>query len=146
MTKYWKKFTTEIKFYIFLIKNCNLLIPRPPKRTSKLLEKSSSLKREHLAALQNLNIPHFCGSFWPSWIRIRSPNADPDPADQMNADPDRNIGFSVIVQRVCVSLLRMLTTVFRKLICIYFALRDPDPVAMKFPRTFYLGVNFIVAF
>ncbi len=26
-------------------------------------------KGEHLA-LQNLNFLHFCGSFWPSWIRI----------------------------------------------------------------------------
>jgi hypothetical protein len=63
-----------------LIKNCNLLIPRPPYRTSKLQEKSSSLKRKHLA-LQNLNFLNVCGSFWPSWIRIRIPNADPDPAD-----------------------------------------------------------------
>ncbi len=61
------------------------------KRTSNLQEKSSSLKREHLA-LQNLNFLHFYGSFWPSWIRIRIPNADPDPADQNEcvsaADPD----------------------------------------------------------
>ncbi len=47
----------------------------------KIGKKSSSLKREHLS-LKNLNYLHFCGSFWPSWIRIRIPNADPDPADQ----------------------------------------------------------------
>ncbi len=31
----------------------------------------------------------FCGSFLPSWIRIRihNLNADPDPATQINADP-----------------------------------------------------------
>ncbi len=46
------------KCNIFLIKNCNLLIPRPPLRTSKLRrEKPSSLKREY-PALQNMD--HFC--------------------------------------------------------------------------------------
>jgi hypothetical protein len=35
--------------YLFLIKNCNLLIPRSPQRTSKLQEKPSALKREHPA-------------------------------------------------------------------------------------------------
>jgi hypothetical protein len=29
---------------------------------------------------------HF-SSFWTSWIRIRIPNADPDPGDLLNADP-----------------------------------------------------------
>jgi hypothetical protein len=35
------------------IRNCNLLIPRPPKRTSKLQEKPSARIREH-PALQNI--------------------------------------------------------------------------------------------
>jgi hypothetical protein len=30
---------------------------------------------------------YFSGSFLPSWIRIRNLNADPDPATQINADP-----------------------------------------------------------
>jgi hypothetical protein len=69
----------------FLIKN--LLIPRPPKRTSKLQEKPSTLKREH-PALQNMKILYllfiFCGSYLPSWIRIQRVklmriHADPDP-------------------------------------------------------------------
>jgi hypothetical protein len=47
--------------------------------TSELQEKSSSLKRKHLA-LQNCL--HFCGSFRPSWTRTRISHADPDPADQ----------------------------------------------------------------
>jgi hypothetical protein len=38
-----KKITVE------KIKNCNLLIPRPPQRMSKLQEKPSALKREHPA-------------------------------------------------------------------------------------------------
>ncbi len=44
---------------IFLIKNCNLHIPSPPLRTSKLQEKPSALKREH-PALQNFKfLPFF---------------------------------------------------------------------------------------
>ncbi len=41
------------KITIFLIKNCNLLIYRPPLRASKLQEKPSAIKREH-PTLQNL--------------------------------------------------------------------------------------------
>jgi hypothetical protein len=44
------------KAYIFLIKNCNLIIPRPPKRTSKL-QKSSILKRKYFKT--------FVGPFGP---------------------------------------------------------------------------------
>jgi hypothetical protein len=43
-----------------------------------------AFKREH-KTLQNrkfLRFIYFCGSFFPSWIRTRIPNADPDPADQ----------------------------------------------------------------
>jgi hypothetical protein len=45
-----------------MIKNCYLLIPRPPYRTSKLQEKPSALKREN-PALQNMKflfVGHFC--------------------------------------------------------------------------------------
>jgi hypothetical protein len=46
-----------------MINNSNLTIPRPPQRTSKLLEKPSALKREH-PALQNMKLEifedHFC--------------------------------------------------------------------------------------
>ncbi len=38
-----------------------------------------------------LDFFYFCGSLWPSWIRIRIRNLnadqDPDPATQINADP-----------------------------------------------------------
>jgi hypothetical protein len=49
----------------------------PQKRTS------STSKHE------NSGLFLFCGSFLPSWIRIRNLNADPDPdqATQINADP-----------------------------------------------------------
>jgi hypothetical protein len=39
------------KIYLFWIKNCNLLVPSPPKRTSKLQKQPSALNRE-LPALQ----------------------------------------------------------------------------------------------
>jgi hypothetical protein len=32
---------------------------------------------------------YFCGSFLPSWIRIRNPNTDPDPLTRLNSDPIR---------------------------------------------------------
>ncbi len=65
---------------------CNLLIPRPSWRTSKLQEKSSALKREH-PELENLKflpffiyVGHFCPprsvSSRPKSMRIHS---DPDP-------------------------------------------------------------------
>ncbi len=77
---YWKK------LYGFVDKNCNLLIPRPPLRTSKLQEKPSALKREH-PALQKTKFINFLflflRLFLPSWIRIRIRiqilNPDPDP-------------------------------------------------------------------
>jgi hypothetical protein len=51
MNKSLKKFRAGKKYFLF--KNCNLLIPSPPERTSKLQQKSSSLKREH-PGLQNM--------------------------------------------------------------------------------------------
>jgi hypothetical protein len=59
MTKKWEKLTAE-KIYVFLIKNWNLLISRAPERTSKLQEKSLSLKRER-PQFMTLN---FCLLFW----------------------------------------------------------------------------------
>jgi hypothetical protein len=46
-----------------MIKNCNLLILRPPERTSKLQEKPSALKREHqaLKKIKNINFFQFFG-------------------------------------------------------------------------------------
>jgi hypothetical protein len=42
---------------MLLVKNCNLLITRHPKRTSKRQEKTSSLKREHPAQSAISNTP-----------------------------------------------------------------------------------------
>ncbi len=81
--------------HIFFIKNCNLLAPWLPYRTSKLQEKPLAFKIEH-PALQKIKfinffsifMGHFCppvsesGSGWESWSRdpIESgSNPDPDP-------------------------------------------------------------------
>jgi hypothetical protein len=69
-----QKNSRKFFWYLFLIKNCNLRIPRPPKRTSKLHEKHSALKRKH-STLQKMKFMNFfCGSFLPSWIRIQGPH------------------------------------------------------------------------
>ena len=51
-------------------------------------------KKLHTVHLQLLPISlHFfcfCLKFFPSWIRIRKLNADPDPGGKMNADPDQD--------------------------------------------------------
>jgi hypothetical protein len=54
-------------FYIFFIKNLNLLILRPSYRTSKLQEKPSALKRDHpaLQKMKLINCFLFIGSFYP---------------------------------------------------------------------------------
>ncbi len=49
-----QKLKTKFFFFLFLIKNCNLPVPRPPYKTSKLQERPSALKREH-QALKKLN-------------------------------------------------------------------------------------------
>ncbi len=60
------------------------------KDANKLQEKPSALKRGH-PAIQNMKFLYlsfyFCGSFLPSWIRIRISSADPDQETQINVDP-----------------------------------------------------------
>jgi hypothetical protein len=52
-TKNWKNTLEKVGFFSF--KNCYLLIPRPPERTSKLQEKPLALKKEH-RALQKMKL------------------------------------------------------------------------------------------
>jgi hypothetical protein len=68
-----KKITAEKIFDIFLIKNCNLLIPRPPQDTSKLEEKPSALKKER-PATQNIKFLNFFLFLWVIFAFL-----DPDP-------------------------------------------------------------------
>ncbi len=54
-----------------------------------LQKKPSALKRGY-PTLQNMNFFnffYFCGSFLPSWIRIRIPNPDPGTLTRLNPDP-----------------------------------------------------------
>jgi hypothetical protein len=67
LIKKLKKFTAGF----FVLKNCNLLIPRPPLRT--LQEKPSALKREY-PALQSMKIPYFF-----LFLRVIVALLDPDP-------------------------------------------------------------------
>jgi hypothetical protein len=65
--------TSEKKFDIFLIKNCNLLIPRRSKRTSKIQKKPSAHNREH-PALQHMKFLNFFTFLWVIFALL-----DPDP-------------------------------------------------------------------
>jgi hypothetical protein len=80
-----KKLMAGNLIYIFLIKNCNLLIPRPPLRTLKLQEKPSALKREH-PVVQYLKTWKFWIFFLFLWVIFAL--LDPDPSTQINADPE----------------------------------------------------------
>ncbi len=69
-------------FFSLFIRKLQFFIPMHPRRTSKLKEKPSALKREHPALqIKFLNFFNFCWLFLPFWIRNRIPdhNADPDP-------------------------------------------------------------------
>jgi hypothetical protein len=82
MTKNGKEL--EIFFFlIFLIKNCNLLIPRPPSRTSKVQEKPSALKRGH-PALQKIKFSNFFLFLWVIFAFL-----DPNPETPLNSDSIR---------------------------------------------------------
>jgi hypothetical protein len=70
-----KKITAGNLIFIFLIKNCNFLIPRPTKRTPKQQEKPSGLKREY-PALQNMKILYF---FLFLWVILALLDPDPHP-------------------------------------------------------------------
>ncbi len=96
-TKNWRKNTTEI-FFLFLIKNCNLLIGllkrRPNYRRSIPYEKENI---RHFKQLNLLTFFKFCGSFLPSWIRIPlNPDQDPDPQDCDHANFPLQIQYNTM--------------------------------------------------
>jgi hypothetical protein len=65
---------------------------------SRLQKKPAAHKRGH-PTLQNMNFFSFCGSFLPSWIRIRIriPNTDTDPLARLNTDPIPAVECEVIL-------------------------------------------------
>ncbi len=65
-----------------LIKNYNLLIPRPLKRTPKLQETTDKGKHPALQNTKFLNFFKFLG------VIFALLDPDPDPVAQINADPD----------------------------------------------------------
>ncbi len=71
-----EKFTAKKNLH-FLIKNCNLLIPGPPYRTSKLQEKSSSLSYTSKFALSSFLL-----------VNLALLDPDPDPYSIHITDPD----------------------------------------------------------
>ncbi len=95
-------------FKTFIDQNCILLIPKLPWMTSKLLEKYSSLKREHLA-LQNLNFFTFVGRFDPPIFGSVFPMRIRNQPTKMNVDPCGSgsttllVGF--FVKRVDIELI-----------------------------------------
>jgi hypothetical protein len=86
----------EKKIKFFFIKNYNLPIPRPPKRTSKLQKKPSALKRGH-PTFKNMNFYNwviFALLDPESDSESRSGSTDPiesgsnpDPLSRLNPDP-----------------------------------------------------------
>ncbi len=88
MTKNWKKITTE-KFFFFGSKttiylSLGLHKERPSYRRSLQLSKEAI---QHFKTWTFQKKFYFCGSFLPSWIRIRIPNQD--PLTRLNPDPIR---------------------------------------------------------
>ncbi len=86
MTKNWKKITAENLFLFFLSKTAIYLSLGLHKvlYVQVIEEAFSSQKRPSNISQHELLqiIVYFCGSFLPSWIRIRIPNPDPQPCLQ----------------------------------------------------------------
>ncbi len=91
MTKKLKKFTAKKKIWI---KYYNLPIPRPPERTSKLQKKKENIK--HFKISNFLILFYFCGSFLPSWIRIRIRIHGPDWIRIQSRSGSETLVFSIL--------------------------------------------------
>jgi len=82
MTKFFNILQLNKKKFKFLdqkLKNCNLFIPRPPRRTSKRQEKPFSPQKRRTSGIKiSLLYPIFVGHFCPAG----NGNADPYSADQ----------------------------------------------------------------
>ncbi len=67
------------KIWFFWIKNCNLLISIGLHKGHLSYRRSLQPSKMHFKARNFLTFFYFCGSFFPSWIRIRISNTVPDP-------------------------------------------------------------------
>ncbi len=94
---YWSKIAIYVSLGLHEVRQATGEAFGPPKRTS------STSKLDFFL--------HFCRSFWPSWIRIRIPNADPDP-DQADPDPQHWKKLNTFdLNNVCCGKLSLLCTV-----------------------------------
>ncbi len=84
----WKKM-------LHFFKNFNLLILRPPKRTSELQERLLALKREHLA-LKTMKCLHFFIFLWVIYALGSDPN--PDPLTWIRIQP--GFGYETLVSKL----------------------------------------------
>ncbi len=102
-----KSFTILIvkKIHIFLVKNCNSIICRPPWRSSSY-RRSLQPSKEKYSTSKNF-IFFLCGSFLRSWIRIciEKCGLDPDPADQNQCGSGSGSTTLLIFQYISTSKL-----------------------------------------
>ncbi len=80
---------------------------------------------------------YFCGSFLPSWIRIRIPSTDPDPQTRLNMDPIR-IRFRILIHSTastCVSGFGLTRFALRFLVGFLVSCRSCRLSFVRFPWT-----------
>ncbi len=86
MTKNWKKITAEKINKKFFWSKTAIYLSLGLYKVCPSYRRSLQLTKE---AIQHLKTwIYFCGTFLPSWIRIRIPNTDPDPLARMNTGTD----------------------------------------------------------
>ncbi len=85
---WWPKIeekNTAEKFYLFLLKNCNLLIPWPLQRASKLQEKPSAPKHPVLQKTKSI----YFFLFLLVTFALLDPDPDTEPVTPLNPSPIR---------------------------------------------------------
>jgi hypothetical protein len=87
-----KKITAEIFFSFFFLSKTAIYISLGLHKVCPSYRRSLQLSKEAIQRFKTKTFSTFfllCGSFFPSWIRIRIPNPDPDPQTRLNTDPVR---------------------------------------------------------